>query len=480
MRKKRILWMTVTVLGLLGCQAGPLSTPATSQQGENVTKAASVVPPLRGTLQVPGREVLAVPADVLNGATVTLINPGSNQSVTSALTDVSGNFVLQFSGSFNPSVGSVYVLEAFKGLGGNAPGYDAPRFRTIIQLTGGGWSSITGPTIYVNALTTAVAIESALDSVNVPAANTIAKVTPPSTLVTNAFAPNHTDAEVYQVASDISNYLTNNLDAVGTINAVQPTITSFNPSSGGAGTIVTVYGRGFNAAPGSTTVTVSGVPANVVYVAPRLDTPGYSVMAFICPPAFSTGKIQIATPIGTASSAANFTTNVPVLTSLSTATGSVGTTVTLTGSNFDLNASNDIVRFNGMLAPVTSATATTLTCQVPIGTTTGNVQVVTNAGASNTQPFTVYPMLTSLSRTSGPRDVTVVLTGYNFDGVTPVNNQVSFNGAMATVTASTPTSITCTVPVAASTGPVSVTIGALKSNAITFNVVTPLTGNGTL
>jgi hypothetical protein len=215
-------------------------------------------------------------------------------------------------------------------------------------------------------------------------------------------------------------------------------------------------------------------------VAPRLDIPGQSRMAVICPPAFDSGRIEIATPIGTASTATNFTTNVPTLTSLSIATGSVGNTVTLTGTNFDLNASNDIVRFNGMLAPVTAASATTLTCLVPVGASTGNVVVTTNAGPSNGRPFTVHPLITSISRPSGPISSTVVITGYNFDGVTPFNNQVRFNGTLATVTASTPTSITCTVPPGATSGPITVTIGAEASLPVTFYVVPNLSGNGTL
>ncbi|MNL72173.1 hypothetical protein D3C87_1974380 [compost metagenome] len=55
-----------------------------------------------------------------------------------------------------------------------------------------------------------------------------------------------------------------------------------------------------------------------------------------------------------------------------------------------------------------------------------------------------------------------------------------FNGTLATVTASTPTSITCTVPPGATTGPLTVTVGAEASTAVTFYVVPNLSGNGTL
>lgn len=477
---KRIWIAGAMLMALLGCQAAP--PPATSAGAPPPVEgqALSMVPPLRGVLQAPDRHAQALPNDVISAATVTLINPASNTAITSSLTNSTGNFTLQFSGGFVASVGSIFVLEAFKGLGGNAPGYYAPRFRTIVMLSASGWTSITGTSIYLNALTTAIAVESALDATNVQSVNTIDKVTPPATLQTNAFTPNHPDSEVYQLASDISNYLTNNLDPVLSVNAVTPTVNSFNPTSGGAGTIVTVYGTGFNAAPGSTTVTFNGVPANVIFVAPRFDTPGQSRLAAVAPGAFTTGKIRVATPLGTAQSVADFTTNVPALSGLSMATGSVGNTVTLTGTNFDLNVNNNVVRFNGVNALVTAATATSLTVQVPVGASTGNVVVTTNAGASNGRPFTVFPVITSLSRASGPIGGTVVLSGYNFDGVTPANNLVRFNGTLATVLAATSTAITCSVPPGAASGPLTVTVGANASTATTFYVVPTLSGTGTL
>ncbi len=476
-------WLILALLvALVGCQtAAPPSIrsgDATPAQGQ----AVSSVPPLSGVLQPPDRSTQALPSDVINAATVTLIDPSSNVAVTTAMTNATGNFTLQFSGGFTASLGSIYVLEAFKGLANNSPGYYAPRFRTIVQLGAGGWTSITGSTIYINALTTAIAITDAFDG-TMTAGNTIEKVTPPATLLSNAFqavGTGHPDSEVYQLSSDISNYLTNNIDPVLSVSSIAPTITSFSPTSGGAGTVVTVYGTGFNASPGSTTVTFNGVAANVIYVAPRLDTPGQSRLAVVAPGAFTTGKIRVSTPIGTVLSVADFTTNVPTISSLSVATGSVGTTVTLTGTNFDLNASNDIVRFNGVLAPVTAASATSLTVAVPAGATTGNVVVTTNAGASNGLAFAVYPNIVSMNRTSGPIGGTVVLTGTNFDGVVMANNLVRFNGILATVTAATSTSITCSVPAGAATGPVTVTIGGNTSTAITFYVVPTLGGTGTL
>ncbi|HYG18784.1 MAG TPA: SBBP repeat-containing protein, partial [Ohtaekwangia sp.] len=69
------------------------------------------------------------------------------------------------------------------------------------------------------------------------------------------------------------------------------------------------------------------------------------------------------------------------------------------------------------------------------------------------------PTITSFSPTSGPVGTSVTITGTNFSA-TPANNVVTFfNNKTATVTASTSTSITTTVPVGAVTGKISVTVG---------------------
>ena len=55
------------------------------------------------------------------------------------------------------------------------------------------------------------------------------------------------------------------------------------------------------------------------------------------------------------------------ITNLSPTSGSIGSTVTITGTLFSTTASNNIVWFGGVKATVTSATATSLSVTVPIG-----------------------------------------------------------------------------------------------------------------
>ncbi|MDX1905123.1 MAG: BspA family leucine-rich repeat surface protein [Thermonemataceae bacterium] len=58
---------------------------------------------------------------------------------------------------------------------------------------------------------------------------------------------------------------------------------------------------------------------------------------------------------------------VPSITSFSPTSGTVGTTVTITGTNFDATPANNIVYFGGVKANVTAATSTQLTVTVPAG-----------------------------------------------------------------------------------------------------------------
>ena len=77
----------------------------------------------------------------------------------------------------------------------------------------------------------------------------------------------------------------------------------------------------------------------------------------------------------------------PTITSLSPASGPVGTSVTLTGTN--LNGVLQ-VSFNGSLVSTfTSNTATQLVVAVPAGATSGPVTVTTPAGTSNALTFTI-------------------------------------------------------------------------------------------
>jgi len=73
--------------------------------------------------------------------------------------------------------------------------------------------------------------------------------------------------------------------------------------------------------------------------------------------------------------------------------GTAGQTVTIYGQNFGSTPGANLVKFNGTVATVTSASATVLVVQAPNGVTTGPVTVTVNGAtvSSGSLIFTVPP-----------------------------------------------------------------------------------------
>ncbi len=94
----------------------------------------------------------------------------------------------------------------------------------------------------------------------------------------------------------------------------------------------------------------------------------------------------------------------PNITSLSPTSGSVGTSVTISGANFGSTQGASTVTFNGTTATPTSWSATSIVVAVPTGATTGNVLVTVGGVASNGVNFAVnsfvYVQGNSVSQTS--------------------------------------------------------------------------------
>ena len=82
----------------------------------------------------------------------------------------------------------------------------------------------------------------------------------------------------------------------------QPTIASFAPGSGGAGTLVTIAGTNLA---GATSVTIGGASAGFTQVSP-------TELTATVPATATTGPIAVTTPGGTASSSSAFTVTAPV------------------------------------------------------------------------------------------------------------------------------------------------------------------------
>jgi hypothetical protein len=81
---------------------------------------------------------------------------------------------------------------------------------------------------------------------------------------------------------------------------------------------------------------------------------------------------------------------IPTITSFTPISGPIGTSVTITGTNFDTAPANNIVYFGATRATVTAATATQLTVTVPIGATYQPITVqVSGLTGYSSKPFVV-------------------------------------------------------------------------------------------
>ena len=77
----------------------------------------------------------------------------------------------------------------------------------------------------------------------------------------------------------------------------------------------------------------------------------------------------------------------PTVTSISPTSGNVGTTVTITGTNFDATPANNTVFFGATQATVTAASSTSLTVTVPTGATFGPIQVTVSNLTAESDTF---------------------------------------------------------------------------------------------
>lgn len=159
-----------------------------------------------------------------------------------------------------------------------------------------------------------------------------------------------------------------------------PTVLSLSPSTGACNgaTIVTITGTNFTSS--GMTVVFGTVSATFAYVS--------STQITAVAPVQGAGvvDVRVTTPGGTSPNTAadDFTctgTPIPTVTGLNPTSGPIGTTVTITGTNFTGATS---VTFGGVSASFTVVSSTQITATVPAGTPSGVVDVrVTNAAGTS-------------------------------------------------------------------------------------------------
>ena len=238
--------------------------------------------------------------------------------------------------------------------------------------------------------------------------------------------------------------------------SVLPVISSFSPSSGVIGSVVTVTGTTLT---GATAVTINGVnaPTYTVVTSTQIDV--------TVPASATTGLIAVTTPSGTATSATSYTVK-PNITSFAGTSGPVGTSVVISGSAFTGATS---VTFGGVSASYVVNTSIQITATVPAGANTGSIVVTTAGGtATSATTYSVTPSITSFSPGSGPIGTSVTINGEAFTGATAV----AFNGTSAVFTVVSNIQITATVPAGTTTGTIAVTTPSGSGTSATSFTVT--------
>jgi YD repeat-containing protein len=232
-------------------------------------------------------------------------------------------------------------------------------------------------------------------------------------------------------------------DAVGNILSIsrftgtQVSIINFSPESGPIGAAVTINGTAFSSTASQNTVQFNGTAAVV-------SSATNSQLQVTVPSSAAPGPISVTSPNGSATSTENFTVTssngAPTITSFSPTSGSAGTTVSVTGTNFDPTLSNDKLRMNASQAVVSTVNSTTIGTTVPVATASGHFTLIAPAGnAVSSQDFYV-PFLTHVPGDIGftaritPGGSQPVTLGANqiamvlFDGIEGQHAEIGWSG----------------------------------------------------
>lgn len=218
-----------------------------------------------------------------------------------------------------------------------------------------------------------------------------------------------------------------------------PTVTGILPSNTGvAGNTRTITGTNFI---GVTSVTFGATPAAFSNVTPT------SLDVVVPVTNDCTLDVRVTTCKGTSpiTAADKFTyiRPAPTVTSVAPNAGAIGTSVTITGTNFysvtavefgTANATSFIVNSLTQITAVVPAPASGSPCTVDITVTAcGGISAITPADQFT---YTGPPTVTGLSPNNGPSNILISVTGTNFVGVTAVKFG-TLNAAAFTVISST-------------------------------------------
>lgn len=254
-----------------------------------------------------------------------------------------------------------------------------------------------------------------------------------------------------------------------------PRIDGFTPTFGICTTEVTINGKDFSEDPSKIAVKFNGLTGAV-------QQTGSTRIIVKVPCGNFVGPITVTTEGGSVSSTTRFTSStnltsglqptqsiLPTITSVVPNQGSVNTIVTIKGTNFGSEISQNEVRFNNVKAEILMTSDVMLKVKVPQGALTGLIKIISPGGEiTGFDDFiipTSSPIITGFSPISGKSGNTITIFGSNFVNNIK-DNIVRFDTEVAEIVSAAGTILVVKIPRSAKSG--------------IINVITPLgTGSST-
>ncbi|MFI9833765.1 RHS repeat-associated core domain-containing protein [Streptomyces sp. NPDC051913] len=155
------------------------------------------------------------------------------------------------------------------------------------------------------------------------------------------------------------------------------TVLSVVPVRAAPGATVTISGTGFSSTAANNTVTFGGRAATVV-------TASATRLVANVPSDAASGTVVVTVGSSNAQAVEQFTvaTADPVILTVAPSAGVPGDHIVLSGSGFAATATDNVVRFNGIVAAIKDHTSTSLTVEVPPTARTGSVELDTPDGSA--------------------------------------------------------------------------------------------------
>lgn len=244
--------------------------------------------------------------------------------------------------------------------------------------------------------------------------------------------------------------------------ALTPNITSIAPTSGTGSTQVTISGTGFGSSQDTGSVWLGSTLGNVVSWSDN------QIIAKVSPGSNS-GFAQVQRP-GVSSNSVAFTVNAPSISSLSPASGTPGTQVTITGSGFGSAQGSGEVWLGTAPAAVSSWSDTQIAAIIATDSRSGVAQVLQNGSLSNAVSYAITtPQITSVNPGSGGAGASITVSGSGF-GVSQGTGVVWLGSAPGAVVSWSDTQIVATVDPAAVSGIAHVQQNGIWSKPVPFTV----------